>query len=256
MILFPMYGFSMMNGLPVKAMCANFTMMEYQRPAADGEAIGKRILVVEDEHAIADLIRHSLSVYDYDVEMVHDGRMGLNRAMSGKYALVILDLVLPGIDGLSICRSLRANGLATPVLILTGLGATAGIPDVSLHGAHDIMIKPFDVCLLQQRVRELIEAGSKAPPELRIGALLLDAAERTLTIDGAMIPLAPMEFSLLELLARYRGRVMTYRVLGEHLWLSTEVPPMAIDVLVNAIEIKAGRGIPISCIPHVGYRLD
>jgi two-component system copper resistance phosphate regulon response regulator CusR len=247
----------MMNRLPEpdEAAIELFAMMEYHRPVAYDHAMTRRILVVEDEHAIADVIRRSLAECDLVVEVVHDGEQGLGRAMSGEHALVILDLILPRLDGLSICRCLRANGLSVPILILTGLGATVGIEAASLHGADALMLKPFDLHLLQERVGELIGEGTAMTPDVGIGALLLNMAKRTLTLDDVIIPLSALEFSLLELLVRYRGRVMTYRLMGQHLWGSTSISPLVIDILINAIEIKSEGGIAIECIPDVGYRL-
>jgi two-component system copper resistance phosphate regulon response regulator CusR len=214
-----------------------------------------RILVIEDEWMVADVIRRSLADCDYDVDIAHDGVVGLKHAMTGEYALIILDLMIPGSDGLSTCRHLRAKGLSTPILLLTGLGITATINDHSLHGADDLMLKPFDVALLQRRVRMLIEESSTATLEVRIGAVLLDMAKQTLAIDGAVVPLTPLEYSLLEFLVRHRGEVMGYRMLGERVWGIGTVSPPVIDILVNAIRMKSGS-LRIEYIPRVGYRLE
>jgi DNA-binding response OmpR family regulator len=214
-----------------------------------------RILVIEDEHMVADVIRRSLADCDYDVDIARDGMTGMKRALTDDYDLIILDLMIPGSDGLSTCRHLRAKGLATPVLLLTGLGITATISDRSLHGADDLMLKPFDVALLQRRVRMLIEESSAVTLEVRIGALLLDMVKRTLAIDGAVVPLTPLEYSLLEFLARHRGEVVGYRMLGERVWGIGTVSPLVIDILVNAIRMKSGS-LVIDYIPRVGYRLE
>lgn len=244
----------MMDRLPTTF--ARFEMMEYHRPTmSDGDSSG-RILVIEDQRTVADVIRRSLVACGYRVDVSHDGEQGLKLAMSGEYGLVVVDLLLPHMDGLSLCRCLRANGFAMPVLMLTGLGATMEIEDARLHGADDLMVKPFDVEMLQQRVRTLIEERVPARPDVRLGALLFDRDNRTLAIDGALIPLSPMEFSLLEFLVRYRGRVIGYGLMGQHIWGSTRVSPLVTDILVNAIQLKSAWGIAIEHIPQVGYRLS
>ena len=246
----------MIQPLTVEMKRPCFEPLDSSRPPSHEPVLSRRVLVMEDERAIADVIKRSLTACDYDVDVVHDGKQGLKCAMSGVYSLVILDLILPRLDGLSICRSLRANGLEMPILILTGLGATAGIEDPTMHGADDLMLKPFDVRMLQQRVSALIREGAASPAEVRVGSVMFNAARRALVLDGALIPLTVMEFTLLEFLLRYRGKVVTYRLLGQQLWGSTSVSPLVIDILVNAIEMKSGGGVPIACVPEVGYRLE
>lgn len=230
-------------------------MAESFGSASRERGMRRRILIMEDDRAIADVIKRSLMACDYDVDVVHDGEQGLKHAMSGGYSLVILDLVLPRIDGLSVCRSLRASGLAMPILILTGLGGATSIEDASLHGADELMLKPFDVQLLQQRAAALIE-GRSTEGDVCIGPATLNVARRVLVIDGAIVPLTAMEFSLLEFLLRYRGKVIAYRLLGQHLWGSTSVSPLVIDILANAIDMKSGECVPIVRVPDVGYRLE
>src|SRR5262245_2608374 len=201
---------------------------------------GMRILVVEDEKKVASFLERGLAAEQYTVDVAHDGDTGLARAREGHYDLVILDLMLPGRDGASVLRELRAGGHAMPVLLLT---ARASLRDKVLGldlGADDYLTKPFEFAELLARVRALLRRGAASPaPTLALADLILDPATREVTRAGRRIELTTREYALLEYFLRNPGRVLSRALIAQHVWgVSFDTFTNVIDVYVNYLRRK------------------
>lgn len=231
---------------------------------ADGrlEARGGAILIVEDDRNIAALVKRYLETDGFETLVAHDGHKGLELAQRCAPQLVILDVMLPGLDGWDICRTLRRVS-DVPILMLTAREEeTDRIVGFSL-GADDYVVKPFSPRELVERVKAILRrtAGTAAPREdvLRHGALLLDPDRFKLLRDGAAVPLTPTEFKLLQALMRRPGRVFTRDELLAQLYPHGEsVIDRVIDVhigkLRHKIEIDPAHPRYIHTVHGVGYR--
>ncbi len=178
-----------------------------------------RILLVEDEHKISDVVRRGLTLEGYRVETAFDGEAGLEMAGRAPYALIILDIMLPKLDGLEVCRALRAAGSQTPILMLT---ARDSVPDrvAGLNsGADDYLIKPFAFDELAARVKALLRRRAAAEAEtLQFADLRMDVATREVWRGERRIDLTAKEFDVLELFMRHPRQVLTRDILYERAW--------------------------------------
>jgi heavy metal response regulator len=198
-----------------------------------------RILLVEDEKKVASFIRRGLEAEGHPVDVVHDGDAALARALEEDYALLVLDVMLPGRDGLSVLRALRASGRRTPVLLLTARGAVADKVAGLDGGADDYLAKPFEFAELLARVRALLRRGGSAPTVLTVADLTLDPATRTVTRGGRRIELTAREHALLDYLLRNTGRVLSRAMIAQHVWgVSFDTFTNVIDVYVNYLRRK------------------
>jgi DNA-binding response OmpR family regulator len=185
-----------------------------------------RILVIEDNHDIARLVELHLKDLSYQVDMDTDGRTGLERAMKGNYDLIILDIMLPGLDGLEVCRRLRSASRHTPVLMLTArtteLDRVLGLE----LGADDYLTKPFSIMELLARVKAIIRRAGLAdtrrpdngPDIIRINGLLIDPARRAVSVDDSAVELTAREFDLLHYFASHPGQVFSRQQLLNSVW--------------------------------------
>ena len=190
-----------------------------------GCLVRKKILVIEDEYDIAELIRIHLEDLDHDVTVARDGNTGLSRASGGLWDLIILDLRLPGIDGLEICRSLRKKSEHVPILMLTSKSSELDRVVGLELGADDYVTKPFSVLELMARVKalfrraELTENLPKTPPrETRFGCVTIDPATRSVTVRDEPVELTAKEFDLLLHFANHPGRVYRRAELLDSVW--------------------------------------
>ena len=196
-----------------------------------------RILLVEDDHQMADYLRKALAEVGAVVDRAAEGREGLLMAASGDYDVLILDRMLPGLDGLGIVRTLRASGNRTPVLFLSALGDVDDRVEGLRAGGDDYLIKPFAFSELQARVEALLRRGLADAPEtrLRVADLEMDLLKREVSRAGSSILLQPREFRLLECLMRHAGQVVTRTMLLEQVW------DYHFDPQTNVIDVHISR---------------
>jgi heavy metal response regulator len=215
-----------------------------------------RILVVEDEKKIAEFLRKGLRAEGYAVDVALDGEQGHFLAGTETYDLVILDLRLPKMDGITLCRTLRREKFAAPILMLT---ARDTVKDKVLgldSGADDYLTKPFDFEELLARVRALLRKGGPAEAtRLQAGDLVLDLLTHTVERASMPIPLTPKEFALLEYLMRNAGTVVSRAMIAEHVWdVHFDSFTNVIDVSVNHLRSKVDRDFPKKLIQTVRGR--
>lgn len=203
------------------------------------------ILVVEDERRLAQVIRRVLEEEGHTVDLAYDGEEGLAMAMGGSHDVIVLDVLLPGMDGIQLCRSLRANRVDTPVLLLTALDSVEDRVRGLDAGADDYLPKPFAFQELLARLRALgrrrVEA--REPDQLQVADLVLDLRRRRAQRAGRVIELSPREFALLEFLMRNQGRVVTRTQILDHVWGYDFSPDSnLVDVYVAYLRRKVDRG--------------
>jgi two-component system, OmpR family, response regulator len=215
-----------------------------------------RVLVVEDETKLAELLRHKLRGEGMGVDLASNGEDALVRATATEYDLILLDLMLPGIDGFGVCRSLRTRSIWAPTLMLTARDSVDDRVRGLDSGADDYLVKPFSFDELLARVRALLRRG--APPRpvtLVAGDLRLDPASRRAWKRGEELSLTPREFGLLEVFMRHPGDVLSRFELLEHVWDEAyENRSNVIEVYVGYLRDKLGREA-IETVRGAGYRL-
>jgi len=220
-----------------------------------------RVLVVEDEDKMRAVLQRGLRAAGYAVDSVADGGEGLARAVSGDYDALVVDIVLPGIDGFDLCRALRRAEIWTPVLLLTALGDVEDRITGLDAGADDYVTKPFAFEELLSRLRAVIRRGRPPrPTALTRGELTLDPATRMVTWAGTPIELTSREFALLEYLMHHAGEVVQRSTIRRHVWgaNSDERSSNTIDAYVKNLRDKIDRRFDaevIETIRGVGYRL-
>ncbi len=191
-----------------------------------------RILVVDDEVKLANAIKRALEINHYAVDMVHTGTDALDMALGEEYDCILLDLMLPGLDGLTVCKKIREEGKSTPILMLTAKGQVADKVTGLDIGADDYLVKPFSFEELFARVRALVRRPkTQAQSALTIKDLSLDPVSYTVTRGGKPISLSSKEFSILEYLLRNKNTVVTRDQLINHVW------DYDADVLPNVVEV-------------------
>jgi DNA-binding response OmpR family regulator len=177
------------------------------------------VLVVEDEVHLGETLVRGLQAEGFDVELVHDGAEGLWRARERPYAAVVLDILLPGMNGYEVCRTLRAEGVWTPVLMLTAKSGEYDEAEALDIGADDFLSKPFSFVVLVARLRALARRGAAPrPPVMTVGDLVLDPAARTCHRGDVPVTLTPRELALLAALLRRPGEVVPKRELLREVW--------------------------------------
>jgi two-component system OmpR family response regulator/two-component system copper resistance phosphate regulon response regulator CusR len=214
------------------------------------------LLVIEDDPLIGRSLQKGLEEARHQCTWVKDGRRGRELALSQQFDAVLLDLLLPGESGLNVLRELRDIGVRTPILILTALGSVEERVAGLKAGADDYVVKPFALVELLARLEAVCRRTTDKPaPLMRVGELSLDLTTRRVTRAGVEIDLTPTEFSLLELLMRYAGQVVTRRMLCEHLWEEDwEGETNVIEVHINRLRNKLQRGFTDSQIETVRGR--
>ncbi|MET9254503.1 response regulator transcription factor [Streptomyces sp. NPDC003717] len=220
-----------------------------------------RILIVEDEKRLALSLARGLTAEGYAVDVVHDGREGLHRATEGAYDLVVLDIMLPGLNGYRVCAALRAAGHDVPILMLTAKDGEYDEAEGLDTGADDYLTKPFSYVVLVARVKALLRRRAHhAPPVHVLGDLKVDTAARRVFLDKAgdeeEVVLTAKEFAVLEHLVVRAGQVASKADILEHVWdFAYDGDPNIVEVYVSALRRKLRPGL-IRTVRGAGYRLD
>ncbi|ONK11134.1 response regulator transcription factor [Streptomyces sp. MP131-18] len=216
-----------------------------------------RVLIVEDEKRLARSLAQGLTAEGFAVDVAHTGTDGLHRATEGSYDLLILDIMLPGMNGYRICAALRAMGDETPILMLTAKDGEYDEAEGLDTGADDYLTKPFSYVVLVARVRALLRrrGGRGASPELRVGDLVVDRAARRVSRAGLEVALTAKEFTVLEYLAGRQGEVVSKAEILEHGWdFAYDGDPNIVEVYISALRRKIGPGLIVT-VRGAGYRL-
>jgi two-component system OmpR family response regulator len=219
-----------------------------------------RVLVVEDERPLASAIRRGLEAEGFVVDLAFEGKEGLRLASDRAYDAVVLDIMLPGLNGYRVCAALRAAGNWTPVLMLTAKDGDLDEAEALDTGADDYVSKPFSFVVLVARLRALMRRGARPRPAvLTVGDLRLDPATHRSWRGDTELELTAREFALLELLMRRPGEVLTRREILDHVWdfgfdPDSNIVEVYVGYLRRKIDLPFGRSA-IGTVRGVGYRL-
>jgi DNA-binding response OmpR family regulator len=237
------------------------------KPATYQQASGKRILVVEDDVDISHLLKINLKDIAFQVDVVNNGIDGLNRATNHDYQLIVLDLMLPGMDGLELCRRLRSQSVNIPVLMLTARSSELDRVLGLELGADDYLTKPFSILELQARVKAILrrvefsaqQLVANPDEKIDVETLVIDVSRRSVFIEHRPVDLTAKEFDLLLYFARHPGRVFSRGQLLDHVWGYSHngyehTVNSHINRLRKKIDINPKRSQYIETVWGVGYR--
>ncbi len=208
------------------------------------------ILLVEDEAHVASLIIRSLSEEGYEVSLAPDGSTGLDMALQNNFDLILLDIMLPGINGLEVCRKIRASGSTVPILMLTALGTTQNIVTGLDSGADDYLVKPYKLAELLARVRSMIRRNNNTgvnnadnnPEQIQIADLVLNLKDKTAVRAGQKIELTATEYRLLKYLMANKRRLVSRMDILENVWgVDFNMNTKVVDVYVNYLRKKIDK---------------
>jgi|YelNatPaOPRAMG01_1025707.scaffolds.fasta_scaffold06860_3 DNA-binding response OmpR family regulator len=219
-----------------------------------------KVLIVEDDQSVSRFLKQAVTEAGYTAEVTEDGLRGAELAEISEYDLILLDVMLPGLDGFSVCKRLRAKHIHTPILLITARDALQDKIEGLDSGADDYIVKPFQVGELLARMRALLRRGASSPAILKVADLALDPATRKAERGGKQIYLSATEYSLLEYLMRNEGRVLTRTMILEHVWqYDFEGNDNVLDVYISYLRGKIDKGHPnplIHTVRGVGYRME
>ncbi len=217
-----------------------------------------RILIVEDEKKVAGFIKKGLEEETYAVDVAYDGEEGFHLADMNEYDMIILDLMLPKMDGLEVLTRLRDNKVSTPILLLTAKDEVEDKVTGLNKGADDYLTKPFAFSELLARIRSLLRRGqAETQTELKVGDLSMDMVSHKVNRNGEEIELTGKEYSLLEYFMRNEGKVLTRTMIAEHVWdYNFDTFTNVIDVYINHLRKKIDKKYPtrlLHTLRGVGY---
>jgi DNA-binding response OmpR family regulator len=226
----------------------------------DGSGIlaSMRVLIVEDEVRLSNIIKKGFTEDGFAVDQAFDGEEGQYLAESEQYDLIVLDLMLPKIDGVTVCKNLRKKEIKTPILMLTARSTMEDKVDGLDSGADDYITKPFSFLEFRSRVHALIRRShQETSPILTVDSLMLDPLRHVVVRDNKNINLTPKEFAILELLLRHKGEVVTRTMIIEHVWdYNFDGMSNIVDVFVVTLRKKIDKGYKnklIKTAHGVGY---
>ena len=220
-----------------------------------------KILVIEDNPRLSTRMKQLLQKW-YVIEIAHSGDQAIRYAATQNFDVILLDLVLPDISGLEVCRQIRLIDTSTPILVLNGIDTTESKVELLEQGADDYLAKPFDPAELRARINALGRRRKNAPsvPLLRVGDLTLDPAKRQVTRNDVVIPLRRKEFDILEYLVRHAGRVLSREMIINHAWpLTSTTWSGSVDVHIKQLRDKIDRPFAYPLIKTsygVGYMVE
>lgn len=205
-----------------------------------------KLLVVDDEVRIASAIKQGLEQEGYAVDVAHDGEEGLNAALADEYDLILLDVMMPILDGFEVVRRLREAKKSTPVLMLTAKDQTRDIVTGLDYGADDYLPKPFSFDELAARVRALLRRPEHVlSTQLTVADVVLDTAAHRVTRDGKEVALSGKEFSILEYLLRNKNQIMSKNAIMSHVWdFDADILPNNVEVFINYVRTKLEKPFP------------
>lgn len=217
------------------------------------------VLIVEDDESVARFLNQAMTEAGFAPRVAGEGLSALEIARQESFDVILLDVMLPGLDGFEICKRLRSAGIQTPVLMLTAKDMTDDKVVGLDSGADDYIVKPFQVSELLARVRAVLRRGNSSPGTLKVGNLSLDPISRKVISDERLVYLSATEYSLLEYLMRNAGRVLTRSMLLQHVWnYDFDGNDNVLDVYISYLRKKLDRGSSPSMIQTVrgiGYRM-
>lgn len=221
------------------------------------------ILVVEDERKMAALLRRVLTEERHTVDLAYDGPTGLHLALSDTFDVMILDLMLPGLDGIELCRQVRAQRITAPILMLTARKAIEDRVNGLRTGADDYLVKPFAMEELLARVDSLLRRRNQVfekTTELRVGELTLNLVRHEARRGDQLIELTSKEFALLEFLMRHPRQVLSRTQIIDHVWrYDQDASSKIVDIYIHYLRDKVDRGFPralIKTVRSVGYKIE
>lgn len=220
-----------------------------------------RILLVEDDTAIARSLKEGLEDESYAVDIAHDGSEGYRTAAADDYDVIILDIMLPGMNGYEVCRALRNDGNKTPILMLTARDTERDIVEGLDTGADDYLAKPFSFDVLLARIRALLRRPNEKLEEiLQIGDLKLDPSSKKVTRASQEISLTAKEYGVLEYLMRNKGKVLSKEQIISHVWdFDADVLPNNVELFIMFLRRKIDKPFKSKLIHTVsgfGYKLE
>ncbi|MBV8255556.1 MAG: response regulator transcription factor [Chitinophaga sp.] len=224
-----------------------------------------KLLLIEDEPAVVSVITRGLTEAGYEVTVAPDGATGLQLALDNRtFSLIILDVMLPALNGIEVCKAIRREEIATPILMLTALGTTENIVMGLDSGADDYLVKPFKLAELEARIRSLLRRKSNTTPVinsalLQIGNLTLDTDTKAATRAGNNIQLTATEYRLLEFLLKNPRRVLSRMELLEQVWgIDFNMNTKVVDVYINYLRKKINKNNQpelIQTVTGLGYMM-
>jgi len=216
-----------------------------------------RVLVAEDDQRLARILKRGLEADGHVVDVVHDGDAAFLHGLDDTYEVLVLDVMMPGIDGFEVVRRLRDRRVGTPAMMLTARGELDDRVRGLDSGADDYLVKPFAFEELSARLRALGRRSTVQQPTLAAGAVELDALKHEVRVRGERVELSPTEYRLLEVLTRNAGRALSRPVLLSRVWGYDDEPESnAVDLYIHYLRRKLGGAVTISTVRGVGYRLD